>query len=86
MAKAKGRKGRGAAEFESSKRLLGPNPSKNKPWQFAALKRKRAEDFSEGVVRASLLASAQGLESYAREKNIPFPGGAGGGAAGAHYH
>ena len=93
--KAKGPKGHAAKAFEAAKKKLGPNPAKNNPLAFAALKRSRADDFSDGPIRQNLIASAMVLEfqAQAQAKKIPRPdtgkgggAGAGGGAGGGHHH
>jgi hypothetical protein len=89
--KAKGPKGHAAKAFEAAKKSLGPNPAKNNPWAFAALKRSRADDFSDGPIRQNLIASAAVLEFQAQADGIhPRPGTGKGGGAGAggggHHH
>ena len=70
----KGEVGPSAKAFKSSMKALGPNPRKNRPWELAALKRKRADDFSTlSPVKHCLLGSAAALEQVATFRGIPRP-------------
>jgi len=70
-------------QYEAAIKALGGKgkATRERPWEFAALKREFAAKYS-GAAAQNMLASASVLEDTARQNGVPRPAAAGGGGGG----